>query len=325
MKRVAVFTINDSFLLPVLEVMHKRFMVRIWKPSGEKQVDIVNLSRLLEWCDIAYFEWCQTPFIDAMCFDNLDCKIVVRLLGLPFYHLARNIPWRRVDLAIAPYPIYKKFEEWKLQQPKRLIEAPVGTDTGFFTMPKNKRYGKNLAMHATVIRPTKRVYTTIETFYELLKLDNEWNLHIAGNWEHGWQKEIRLEYVISCRDLIRRLRLENKVYTYPHMDPQEWWQWLWDKDIIVSNSFRESFHKSVMDAMSCGVYPLVHAWPGAEHYYPEECIFRTQAELVEKILEWAKLSFEEKRTLSQLMRSHARKFDQHEIANKICDMIERLA
>lgn len=320
---MAVFTTNDAFLKPVLEVMRKRFTVEVWERSGSEQIDLVNLRSLLDWCDAAFFEFCQAPFPQAISMLNLNCKIVLRLHGLPFYGLRRLIPWSKVDLAVCSYPLLLKFEGLK-EQPKKLVELAPGVDTAFFNMPKKKKYGKTLITHSTVVRFKKGVYTTLQTFHELLKRDPEWTLRIHGNWETGWRAQQRQEYAEPCRELIEILKLEDHIELIPHLSREGWREWLQSADIFVSNSIREGFQVSGMEAMLCGAYPLVNCWLGADHYYPEQCIFKTQEGLVEKILDWGKLSARQKRRLSLNMREWACRYDVHEIATKICDLIATL-
>lgn len=319
--RAAVFTINDSFLKPVSEAMQKRFTVNVWKRSGSDRIDLLNLRSLLDWCDVAFFEFCQTPFPEAMCMQSLNCKVVVRIHGLPFYGPRRLIPWSKVDLAVCSYPLLLKFEGLK-EQPKKLVELAPGVDTAFFTMPKRKRHGKTLTIQSTVVRSKKRVYTTLQTFHELLKRDSEWTLRVHGEWERGWRAEQRQEYVEPCRELIEILKLEDHIELIPHLSREGWREWLQTADVFVSNSIREGFQVSCMEAMLCGVYPLVNCWLGADRYYPEQ--FKTQGELVEKILEWSALSARQKRRLSLKMRGWACRYDVYETAEKICDLIDGL-
>ena len=75
--------------------------------------------------------------------------------------------------------------------------------------------------------------------------------------------------------------------------------------------------------MATGVYPLVHNWLSADTLYPENCLFITQTELVERTLEWSKLSGREKAGLSMAMRRYAvENFDEEEVAEKIREIIE---
>lgn len=321
--KIAVFALNASFLKDVLQAFNSKFQVKLWKPTGKETLDFLSLNNLLNWCDVAYFEWCQKPFSEALSLQP-NCKIVVRLLGVPFYYLAKKIPWSKINLAIAPFPITKKFSEWNLEKPKQIVELPVGVNLNLFNIPKNKVYGKKLAFQATVMRPTKRVYTTIQTFYELLKRNPEWELHICGDWEQGWQVEQRLPYLIAARDLIKNLKLKSKVFMTPFMPKKHWIEWLHDKDIIINNSFREAFGVSLMEAMSSGVYALVNWWDGAEHYYPRKNLFRSQNELLEKIEAWSELPVKAKQKLSLNMRKSAEKYNSEKVAEKICQLINQL-
>lgn len=67
------------------------------------------------------------------------------------------------------------------------------------------------------------------------------------------------------------LRLNNVSY-YGWIKTEEF---LKGKRFVLSTSVTESFGMSLAEGMAMGLTPLVHAWPGARHVWPEECIWRT--------------------------------------------------
>ena len=331
--KIGVFTSNGGFLAPVLKAMKKRnHEVLIWPNTTTMALNWINLQRLLDRVDVAFFEWCQYPFPEAMMIRYPKCKIVLREHGLPFFDTYKVFPWNNVDLFIGASELFgEKLKELPPdRQPKRYVDIPVGSDPAFFTIPKHKIYGHNLLMHSAIIRFKKRVYTTLETFYDLLKHDRSWDLHIVGNWSPvlagpqapGWEG---VQYTGPCQELIEDLDLAAKVHLSPHMDVKDWRSCLGAMDLFISNSIREGVQISLIEAMLSGIHPFVHAWRGAEAYYPKECIFKTQRELVDKIIEWGKLDELNKRALSQSAREWVvERFDNDVLMERLMDELEAL-
>ena len=324
--RVGVFTLNRGFLEPVLESLERRgHEVMLWKNTRSNVANWLNLQRILDRCDVAFFDWTQNPFSEAMRLEGLSCKIAVRAHGIPFFGMYKTFAWQKVDLLIGAAAILgHKMNEAK-NQPKQYLHIPPGSDPTLFTIPADKKYHQNICTHSWAIRFKKRVYTTIQTFYDLLQHDERWKLHIVGDWERKTEGWAGMNYTEPCKELIEDLKIGFRVYRSPNMGPKTWAASLGDMDIFLSNSIREGLHVSLVDAMLTGVYPLINCWRGSDEYYPADNIFKTQGELVDKILEWESHSVEEKRRLSGEMREWAaERFDSSILADTLVEALEAL-
>jgi len=323
--KVGIFTSNPNFLGPIIEsLLRHGHEILLWKSTREPQANWINLQRILDRCDVAFFDWTQNPFLNAMRIEALSCKIVVRAHGLPFFDIYETFPWQKVDLMIGSAVIFGQRMKKVKNQPKRYLHIPPGSDPTLFTIPANKKYHQNLCTHSMFIRFKKRVYTTLQTFYDVLQRDRRWKLHLVGSWESpaGWEGT---NYTEPCKELMEDLDIGSKVYLSPNMPPARWAAWLRDMDIFVSNSLREGLQVSVVDAMLAGVYPLINCWRGSDEYYPADNIFKTQSELVDKIFEWEGRSVEEKRRLSGEMRAWAaERFDGAILADRLVEALETL-
>jgi len=341
--KIAIFTINSAWLRADMDAMRRaRHHIRVWRRNppvvgstgsgvrreiqvAQDQLNLMNVSRLMDWCDIAYFDWCQYPFPEACVLQARMCKIVVRARGLPFFGMYKTFPWETVDLVVGHQLIEQRLQEAE-QKPKSFLHLPQGTDPTLFTMPKTRVYGKNLAMHSTTIRYRKRVYTSIQAFYDLLQHDPEWIFHLKGEWRKGYSGSWEGgSYTGPCTELIEDLGIAHKIHVSLNVSKTDWRDWLHTKDIFISNAIREGTHVSLAEAMMCGVYPLVNCWRGAENYYPKENVYKTQREMVDKILAWQQLDVKEKKQLSQDMREWAvERYDARDIADTMVQEFELL-
>lgn len=326
--RVGIFTSNQSFIEPVMRALQKRgHETPMWAHTGDELTNRINLMRLMDSCDVAFFDWVQTPFLEAMSLENPKCKIAARAHGMEFFSIYDKFPWQYVDLLVGASEIIgQALQKVPVDhRPKRYVDVPVGSDPTLFTIPKNKRYGHSLITHSTTIRYRKRVYTTLQSFYDLLQHDRKWDLHIVGEWERGYEGWEGPQYTGPCQELIEDLELATKIHTQPNMDPERWRYYLSDMDLFISNSIREGVQVSLVESMMSGVWPLINCWRGAGGYYPGKCIFKTQRELVDKVLEWGNLLETDKMALSQEAREWAvERFDNDVLMGKLVEELEAL-
>ncbi len=336
--KIAIFTSRSNkpepWLRPDIAAMKRaNHETKMWFNGSNPQINLLNLARLMDWCDIAYFDWCMYPFQEACALMKRTCKIVVRARGLPFFSIKdKDFPWD-VDLIVGHQLIGQRIKE--VGAPTRFLHLPQGTDPSFFTMPKRRKYGKNLGMHSTTIRYRKRVYTSVQSFYDLLQHDSEWVFHLKGEWKRGFGKGWEgVQYTKPCTELMEDLGLLDKkddkyfsssLRLTPNVSREAWKSWLQTKDVFISNSMREGTHVSLAESMMCGCYPLVNCWRGADNYYPRDNIYKTQRELVDKILEWQDLKVKEKKQLSQEMREWAQeRYNADDIADRMVQEFEIL-
>jgi hypothetical protein len=64
-------------------------------------------------------------------------------------------------------------------------------------------------------------------------------------------------------------------------------KFLEDKNYIISTSIHESFDYNIAEAMARGIKPIIHNFDGAKTLWPNELIYNTIDEAVEKITEQA--------------------------------------
>jgi len=321
---IALFAINNSFVLPILQELTRYHTVEPFIPTGNQFLDFASIRGLIDWCDVAFFDFCHYPLPEVTHMSALQCPIVARMHGIEVYR-ANQVDWRKVKALILTTPMKHKFMREEVPYRPPMYELPIGFNTEMFELTPNKKYGKNLCMQATSIFFKKRVYTTVQTYYELLKHDSEWTLYIKGDWTHQWRGELIKEYVGPLRELIETLGLEDKIILSQQDSIDNWSKWLDDKDVYFSNSIQEGFQKSLAEACAKGLFPVINCWLGADLFYPSEYVVKTQTEAVNRILWWSQLNESEKRAISRKVSKFVReRYDEKKIARKIRRIIEEV-
>ncbi len=338
-QKVAIFARNDSFLQPIIrELKNRNTIVKVLTYDNQ-----LKAMDLLHWADFAFFEFLHQPLQMAADMDSVHCRITARLHGLEFYDFnIRNINWPRVNL-ITSAPQMIRWNRLKESLPHGAVNHAasehtinLGVNSAATATPKGT-YGHNIAITAFTPLPRKRLYTTVESFFDLLlqtrKWGNNcpWHLNIRGldvN-RQGYRGEEAREYVAFIEELQATAAEIGLCDTDPlpitahnYLAPPDWSRFLSGMDCIIDNSMQEGYHISVLEAMAHGVMPFVHRWIGAELIYPESCLFLTQRELVDKILYWEALPLKDKERISlELQQIVREKHDENVLAKQTVDVI----
>lgn len=267
--KLAVFSQLNSFLGDVLQHFRQEYTAQVY--SGKS---LTEMYQLLEWCDIAWFEWCDNLLIEATRMPKV-CKIVCRLHRYEAHtDYPSAVQWDKVDRLIMVSETIK--DDLLLRFP---IETPIsivhnGLNLSKFPFQDSRQYGKKVA-YVGYIKPVKNPALMIQCFYALKQYDPEFTFHIAGEHQD-------IAHQLYFKDMLKRLDITVEYAGWVNNVPG----WLADKDFITSFSIIESFQYSVAEGMALGLFPLVHTWRGCEQFYPERSFFRTSEEFVERVREY---------------------------------------
>jgi hypothetical protein len=336
--KVVIFALNDGFLRPIFRELKSRNTIihSIIGYDGSPRA-VASTMDALQWADYAFFDFLHDPLTLASQLKNIKCRITARLHGLEVYDpQLKEINWSRVNL-IASQPQMLRWQRRKNygEIPDAASESIINLGVNVEpTKTRKEVFGHNIAITAYTMLPRKRIYTTVESFFDLLSQTKQaqqnypWQLHIRSEANrNGWRGEEATEYHQYIDELAwfeaRRLSLDTSAITYySHMSEVDWQKFLAGTDVIISNSMQEGYHKSVLEAMSFGAIPFVHRWLGADQIYPKECLFLTQRELVDKMMAWAALSPKEKKVISLQVQNIARDFhDEKKLAKEAVDVV----
>ncbi len=236
-----------------------------------------GVKKAVEWCDIAWFEWCNEVAVFGTNYCSFQGKrTLIRLHSYEaFDQFPSQIKWGKVDKLIFVSPHIKEIVKKSIPDIDSKVECEVvynGLDLSKFDFSE-KSPGKDIAM-VCKINHKKNPELALQIMKSLTDRDTDYKLHIAGNIT-----DMRYEYYINY--MINTMGLEKNVVFYDWIDDMN--EWLQDKQYILSTSIHEGHAYNIMEAMAAGLKPVIHNYFGAEHTIPEYAIFNTVDEAVDLI------------------------------------------
>jgi glycosyltransferase involved in cell wall biosynthesis len=142
---------------------------------------------------------------------------------------------------------------------------------------KPRENGYNIGWVAHIIL-RKNLHIALEIIKKLRTIDSRYTLHVAGDFPDPM-------YEIYLKHMVKELNLEENVIFYGWVDDiDEWWE---DKNYLLSTSIHESFGYNIVEAMAKGIKPIIHNFYDARELFPDELLFNTTDEAVEKITKGA--------------------------------------
>ena len=104
----------------------------------------------------------------------------------------------------------------------------------------------------------------------LLALPKEYHIHHIGLHTENFTGEL-FSYIDG-------LGLRDRWHWDPKIPSSDVQGWLKDKGCLLNPSINEGNPNCVIEAMSMGIKPVIHLWPGASCQFPARYIFKTVGE-----------------------------------------------
>ncbi len=276
-----------------------------------------DMASFMRANEVIFFEWASELLATASHLPK-TCGLVARLHRYELYQWADRINWDAVDRLILVSQA--KYDEFAARFPEQLHKVTVIPEAVSLErfQPAVKQFNGDIGILCH-IKPRKRVYELILTFYELLQERPDLHLHIGGGRAAAFG-----EYYEAVQTLVKKLGLQDKVTFYGHVaKPEAWYPKI---DIYISNGYSEGLQVSPMEAMASGCYCLSHHWDGADELLPAENLFFTSSELKERILSYCNASAAAKEAERTRMRALvAEKFNVDQTKRQIRQIIEEVA
>ncbi len=262
---------GTTFLNEIADFLSLRFETRFFDGKTEDQ-----LYELMKWSDISWFEWCTNFAVIGSRMPKV-CKNIIRLHRYEAYGpWPQQVNWSNVDRLITVgnsfvrETLLRKIPYLEGQTSMIKIHNGVNLDKFDFI---NRPRGKNIAFLSN-LRAVKNPAFILQCMQKLHYIDPEYRLFFGGMF----QDEALEQYL---RHMVNALQLGDVVFF-------DGWQndvnsWLRDKHYIVSTSLIESQGMGILEAMACGLKPVIHNFPGAAQTFRPEYLFNIAEEFCQHI------------------------------------------
>ncbi|UCC43453.1 MAG: tetratricopeptide repeat protein [Candidatus Zixiibacteriota bacterium] len=303
--RIAFFAAQPTFVNDIVSSLSAENETRFFDGDSIQQ-----MADMMEWADLAWFEWCDDTVIQAARLPK-KCRIVCRLHSYEaFTDMPRRVDWSKVDHLLF---VNESVRSLVRPQVKNLPPSTVihnGVDLERFRTPRDKRYGKKIAS-VGYINYKKNPALLLYCFKKIHEYDPEYTFHIAGTHQ---DPRIALYFSHFLDKIKLPISFDGWIEDMP--------AWYADKDYVISTSLFESFHYSIAEGMASGLMPLIHNWYGAENLYPDRYLYNDPDDCLRLL---TNLETADRARLAAGNREHIRsRFDQKDKMDEIRDLLSRL-
>ena len=236
-----------------------------------------KIYSILRNTDIAWFEWAQGPIEIA---SNLPktCKIICRIHRFEIYgNFTNHINWSNIDDLIFITPnVYEEFKE--LHKPNiddltrvHIVKNSIILDDIPFI---EKEKGFNIAYIAR-FHGAKNPSLMLQILKKLVEIDNRYKVYMIGGIQDITEYKYTM-YLAEKMQISDNLIYEGKINNV--------FEWLKDKNYILSTSVIEGLPVNILEAMAAGCKPVIHNYfadPAA--IFGDEYIFNTVDDAVDMV------------------------------------------
>lgn len=273
--KIAFFCGADgiNFLWDIGMFAKSQYVVRFFEGF-----DFTKMQELMEWSDVSWFEWC-TDFAARGSLLPKVCKNIIRLHRYEaFTEWPKHVNWDNIDtlVTLGNDFVHGQLERMVpgLSNKVRIAEIANGINLHKFQY-KHRVRGKNLAFIGSLNMKKNPAYL-LHNFKRLVEIDDEYRLFFVGKY----QDDVLEQYM---NYMVRELGIEDKVIFEGWCDDID--EWLKDKHYVVNSSIVEGHPVGMMEAMACGLKPVMHNFPGAKQFFPQEFLYNTPEDFCRMILE----------------------------------------
>jgi glycosyltransferase involved in cell wall biosynthesis len=266
---------NFQFLMPLIDELSKDYKVK----KFDYVDDVEKLKSQLQSVDLGWFEWGNGPIVPASTFSDIKTPRINRIHRYEVYtETPLHVQWNNVSELLFSSPsmikrFKKKFPKQSKEVPIKLIE--IGLDTDLFAF-HDKPMTKEI-IYAGRLHPHKNPSLMLQIMAKLVQTDPEYKLKVIG----GFHDELYEEYFY---DQLKKLKLEKNVIFLGKLTHQEMVEHLQKADFFLITSIIEGLSQASLEAMACGVRPVIFDYYGSEEAYPRKFLYNTVDEAVEMMV-----------------------------------------
>ncbi|MDI6448126.1 glycosyltransferase [Anaerobaca lacustris] len=270
--KIALFRVGDSLdgaLAEAWAFLQERFQTEFCTDQGPDE-----LTRLMQWCDIAWFDGGGSIAVEASQRPRSGKTIVSLRRSDVRDDWVRLVRWEHVDILvlIGSPAVEEALLKWipDIRNRTRVVVVPNGINVERFAFQPRAR-GKNLACIGRLSMEANPAFL-LQCMQKLRYLDAGYRLFFSGDFESPMLEQY-------TRHMVQTLGLTDAVSFEPY--PSDLNAWLGDKHFIVSCSIGEGQIESLLTGMACGLKPIAHNFAGAERLFPSTYLFNIAEEFCE--------------------------------------------
>lgn len=264
----------ESFLPGIVDSLDRAYDVRCCTSDSKKEIESVVAS-----ADIVWLEWANELAIaltnESGCLGGK--RVICRLHSYEaFDGYAAQVRWEKVSDLIF---VAQHIKDFVLQQVPDLLSrvknvhvVPNGVNLDRFPF-RDRSKGKDLAYLGS-INFKKGPMLLLHALRALVEEDSGYRLFIGGNFQEP-------RYALYFSQMVEEMGLQKNIEMAGWIDNVP--AWLEDKQYIVCTSLLEGHPVGLMEAMACGLKPIIHNFVGARGSYPEPYLWNTIPEFVRMV------------------------------------------
>lgn len=275
-----------------------------------------TFSELVEWADVVVCEWATAHAVWLSRFLPPHKRLVIRLHSYeaftqwPFF-----MNFGGVDGLIFVADHIKRFSDLQFRWSRFPLRHEVLSNFNFlenFARTKSPKAKRTLAM-VGYSNLNKDPLMAARVLAKLRESDPAWRLMLVGHpWNSAVLKGKELEYFQRFEAFVADNGLAHSIVYrgFTRNIPEV----MRDVGVILSCSWREGTHESILEGMASGAIPVVRKWPmvhqfGApETVYPDLEYYDSPEEAAEIILKYAEPALFERRS-AEAMQYALERFD----------------
>ncbi|WP_121959103.1 glycosyltransferase [Petrotoga sp. 9T1HF07.CasAA.8.2] len=265
----------DNFLKDIVETFSLGYDVKLVVSK-----DANEITQAIKWADIVWLEWANdlAVFATNKVPEIENKKVICRLHGYEAFNVnvLNKINWDLIDRMIFVADHVREDAYESCPQVKNVPYTMVynGINLDKFVFSKRTK-GKRICFSGHV-NYKKNPMLIIQILDKLLKIDDGYRIDWVGD-----HQDIRIKKYLNY--ILKDMGIEDK-FTF-HDWTNDINSWLENKNYFLSTSIHEGYGVGIMEAMARGIKPIIHNFYAARGFYPDEFIYNTIDEAVEKIIE----------------------------------------
>jgi glycosyltransferase involved in cell wall biosynthesis len=287
-KKLAIVNIRgNKFDRMYAEFFARRNQVRLVNAQGTKDV-APAMDAAMNWADVVLSCWADeammymTPTPDSS-FNRQPSPSSSASGGEPaFFSFVRSweilnpqfmqaIEWGRLrGLIFVADHIRELFGEMWAGRASQVPQGTIYNSVSIHQAPfREHSPGPKLA-YIGFLGPKKGITLLLQCLMAAREVNHEFKLHIAGRFQDK-RFEVYVRHLLADAGLVDHVVFHGWV--------QDIFAFLNQMDYLVSTSPWEGCPNNVIEAMSCGVRPLIHNWRGARQIFPPQLSFNSISQM----------------------------------------------